>query len=31
LFDREIETKWERALAKIGISPVMLAGDAEHA
>ena len=31
LFDREIETKWERALAKIGISPVMLAGDAGHA
>ena len=31
LFGREIETKWERALAKIGISPVMLAGDAGHA
>jgi putative transcriptional regulator len=31
LFDDEIETKWERALAKIGISPTMLSGDAGHA
>jgi putative transcriptional regulator len=31
LFDEEIETKWERALAKIGISPTMLSGDAGHA
>jgi len=28
LLDAEIETKWERALPKIDISPVMLAGDA---
>lgn len=31
LFDDEIETKWERALGKIGISPTMLSGDAGHA
>jgi len=31
LFDREIETKWERALAKIGISPMTLSGVAGHA
>jgi len=31
LFDGEIETKWERALAKIGISPLMLSGEAGHA
>ncbi|MGE3623729.1 MAG: YqgE/AlgH family protein [Bdellovibrionales bacterium] len=31
LFDREIETKWERALATIGISAPMLSADAGHA
>lgn len=31
LFSREIETKWERALAKIGISPMALSGVAGHA
>jgi putative transcriptional regulator len=31
LFDTEIDTKWERALAKIGISPLMLSGDMGHA
>jgi len=31
LFGREIETKWERALAKIGISPMTLSGVAGHA
>jgi len=31
LFDDEVDTKWERALAKIGISPMMLSGDAGHA
>ncbi len=31
LFDDDVETKWERALAKIGISPLMLSGDAGHA
>lgn len=31
LFDAGIDTKWERALAKIGISPTMLSGDAGHA
>ncbi|HEU0118487.1 MAG TPA: YqgE/AlgH family protein [Alphaproteobacteria bacterium] len=31
LFDEEIDTKWERALAKIGISPQMLSGEAGHA
>jgi len=31
LFDREVDTKWERALAKIGIQPMMLSGEAGHA
>jgi putative transcriptional regulator len=31
LFDAEIETKWERALAKIGISASMLSVEAGHA
>jgi putative transcriptional regulator len=31
LFGPEIETKWERALAKIGISAHMLSGEAGHA
>jgi len=31
IFDRDLDTKWERSLAKIGISPVMLSGEAGHA
>jgi putative transcriptional regulator len=31
LFDTEVETKWERALGKIGIAAHMLSGDAGHA
>jgi putative transcriptional regulator len=31
IFDREIDTKWERALGKIGISASMLSGEAGHA
>jgi putative transcriptional regulator len=31
LFGDNIERKWEHALAKMGISPVMLSGDAGHA
>jgi putative transcriptional regulator len=31
VFDTHIETKWERALARIGISPIMLSGEAGHA
>lgn len=31
LFDREIDSKWDRALGKIGISPLMLSGEAGHA
>jgi putative transcriptional regulator len=31
LFDRDLETKWSRALAKIGIRPAMLAEDVGHA
>ncbi len=31
LFGNEPETKWERSLAKIGISPLMLSGEAGHA
>ncbi len=31
IFDGDIETKWSRALAKIGVSPNMLATDTGHA
>ena len=31
LFDPELETKWERALGRIGISPLMLSGESGHA
>jgi putative transcriptional regulator len=31
LFDHKLSTKWERALAKIGISPLMLSAEAGHA
>ncbi|MDP9127321.1 MAG: YqgE/AlgH family protein [Pseudomonadota bacterium] len=31
LFDPLIETKWNKSLAKIGISPLMLSGEAGHA
>lgn len=31
LFDRDLEAKWERALAKIGVSATMLSGEAGHA
>jgi putative transcriptional regulator len=31
LFDRDLETKWTRALARIGISPTMLSVDIGHA
>lgn len=31
LFDRDLDTKWERALAKIGVSATMLSGEAGHA
>lgn len=31
LFDPEIEGKWERLLAKIGINPAMLSSEAGHA
>ncbi|WP_207478023.1 YqgE/AlgH family protein [Arenibaculum pallidiluteum] len=31
LFDEELETKWERAIAKIGAHPAMLSGEAGHA
>ncbi len=31
LFDSDLDTKWERALSKIGISPFLLSGDAGHA
>jgi putative transcriptional regulator len=30
LFDQNLDTKWERALAKIGISPSLLSGEAGH-
>jgi putative transcriptional regulator len=31
LFDNDLDTKWDRALAKIGVSPMLLSGDAGHA
>lgn len=31
IFGSDIDTKWERALGKIGISPLMLSGEAGHA
>ncbi|MDJ0895803.1 MAG: YqgE/AlgH family protein [Alphaproteobacteria bacterium] len=31
VFDQEIDTKWERAMAKIGVDPVLLSGDAGRA
>jgi len=31
LFDGDLDNKWDRALAKIGISPMLLSGDAGHA
>ncbi|HEV7367789.1 YqgE/AlgH family protein [Arenibaculum sp.] len=31
LFDGDIETKWDRAIAKIGVSPFMLSAEAGHA
>ena len=31
LFDADVGGKWERALAKIGISPELLSADAGHA
>ena len=31
LFDRDIETKWHRSIAKIGIDVNKLSGDAGHA
>jgi putative transcriptional regulator len=31
VFDSDLDGKWERAIAKLGISPAMLSGDAGHA
>ncbi len=31
LFDEDLSTKWERAMAKLGISPFMLSNEAGHA
>lgn len=31
IFDRNLGTKWERALAKLGVDSAMLSGDAGHA
>jgi putative transcriptional regulator len=31
LFDSDLATKWERAIAKLGIAPAMLSGEAGHA
>lgn len=31
LFDEDLSTKWERAIAKLGITPAMLSADAGHA
>ena len=31
VFDEELDSKWDRAVAKIGIDPALLSGDAGHA
>ena len=31
LFDHDLDGKWERAIAKIGVSPAMLSGESGHA
>jgi putative transcriptional regulator len=31
VFDADLDGKWQRALAKIGVSPSMLSGEAGHA
>jgi putative transcriptional regulator len=31
IFDRELDTKWERAIALLGFDPAMLSGSAGHA
>lgn len=31
IFDRKIEDKWRRAIAKLGVDPAALSGDAGHA
>ena len=31
LFDGDLSTKWERAIAQLGVTPSMLSGDAGHA
>jgi putative transcriptional regulator len=31
LYDRDLDTKWERAIAKLGVSLSMLSGEAGHA
>ena len=31
IFDEDLDTKWERAMGKLGISPHMLSDDAGHA
>ena len=31
MFDRDLETKWERSIAKLGVRLSMLSGEAGHA
>ncbi len=31
IFDRELDTKWERAIGQLGFDPAMLSGNAGHA
>lgn len=31
VFDSDVDTKWKRAIAKLGIDPALLSGDAGHA
>ncbi len=31
IFDRDLDTKWERAIGRLGIDPAMLSGEAGHA
>jgi len=31
IFDRDLDTKWERAIGRLGFDPSMLSGEAGHA
>ncbi|MEE8505234.1 MAG: YqgE/AlgH family protein, partial [Kiloniellales bacterium] len=31
VFDKDLDNKWERAIAKLGVDPALLSSDAGHA